>query len=58
MKGLEAEYTKVQETYDNAARRFGEDPTKVPSGEFFALMSVRLIFYNVSLLKIYSNILA
>lgn len=53
MEGLEAEYTKVQVNYDNAARRFGEDPTKVPSGEFFALMSVRLVFYNVALLCIF-----
>ena len=43
MGALEAEYARVQEDYDNAARRFGEDPTKVPSGEFFSLVSVRLI---------------
>ena len=43
MGALEAEYARVQENYDNAARRFGEDPAKVPSGEFFALVSVKLI---------------
>lgn len=41
MEALEAEYGRVQEDYDKAAKRFGEDPTKVPSGEFFALVSVR-----------------
>ena len=41
MESLEADYAKVQEGYNAAAKRFGEDPTKVPSGDFFALVSVR-----------------
>lgn len=45
MDALEAEYGRVQEDYDNAAKRFGEDPTKVPSGDFFALVSVRVFFF-------------
>ncbi len=40
MADLLAEYTRVQMDYDNAARRFGEDPTKIPSGDFFQLVSV------------------
>lgn len=40
MESLEAEYGRVQEDYDAAAKRFGEDPTKSPSGEFFNLVSV------------------
>ena len=39
---LEVEYTLVKNRFDDAARRFGEDPSKVPSGEFFALLRVRL----------------
>lgn len=31
----------MQTDYDNAATRFGEDPTKVPSGDFFSIVSVR-----------------
>lgn len=42
MEALESEYGRVQEDYDSAAKRFGEDPTKCPSGEFFSLVSVRV----------------
>ncbi|CAN0408951.1 unnamed protein product, partial [Ascophyllum nodosum] len=49
MGALEAEYARVQENYDNAARRFGEDPAKVPSGEFFALVSSMLDVIAVAL---------
>lgn len=42
MDALEEKYNRVQQDYDNAAKRFGEDPTKLPSGDFFALVSVRL----------------
>lgn len=42
MDALEEKYNRVQQDYDNAAKRFGEDPTKLPSGDFFALASVRL----------------
>ncbi|CAM9332216.1 unnamed protein product [Ectocarpus fasciculatus] len=42
MESLEAEYERVQGDYNNAAKRFGEDPTKVPSGDFFALVSALL----------------
>ena len=41
MEELDANYIKVQGSYDAAAKRFGEDPSKVPSGEFFSLVSVR-----------------
>lgn len=41
MDSLEAEYGRVQSEYDAAANRFGEDPSKVPSGDFFSLVSVR-----------------
>lgn len=44
MDALEAEYGRVQQDYDNAAKRFGEDPTKVPSGDFFGLVSVRRLW--------------
>eukprot|EP00904_Undaria_pinnatifida_P009474 jgi/Undpi1/5657/HiC_scaffold_2.g00931.m1 len=39
MEELDANYIKVQGSYDAAAKRFGEDPSKVPSGEFFSLVS-------------------
>lgn len=39
MASLEADYERVAASYNAAAKRFGEDPTKVPSGDFFALVS-------------------
>lgn len=47
MESLEAEYGRVQEEYDAAAKRFGEDPTKIPSGEFFSLVSVMPVLCTV-----------
>lgn len=40
MEALQARYNSVNEAYESVARRFGEDPTKTPSGDFFTLLSV------------------
>lgn len=40
MESLEAQYAQVQGDYDRAAERFGESPSKMTSGDFFALVSV------------------
>lgn len=41
MEALEVEYNQVQGDFDSCAKRFGEDPTKTKSADFFALVSVR-----------------
>lgn len=40
MKSLEKQYEDVQKEYDATAWRFGEDPTKMSSADFFALITV------------------
>eukprot|EP00903_Cladosiphon_okamuranus_P008076 g7790.t1 len=49
MDDLEADFERVQKNYDDAAKRFGEDPTKVPSGDFFSLVSSLLDSISVAL---------
>lgn len=39
MEALEVEYNQVQGDFDSCAKRFGEDPTKTKSADFFALVS-------------------
>lgn len=48
MASLEADYERVAASYNAAAKRFGEDPTKVPSGDFFALVSVRFMHGRIA----------